>query len=141
MRLFLLFTLLASPVDAWEFIPGLPCVLTHETAEAEIELTYDPTQPLYSVTLRQDTPLPESGWLAMRFDGPAGLTISTTRHSLSGDGRAVTVLDTGFGNVLDGLQFNTSATVLLGNRAISFPLAGAAEPVAAFRLCQPEPGV
>lgn len=141
MRLVLLLTLLASPADAWEFTLGLTCVLTHETPEAEIELTYDPTQPLYSVTVRQNTPLPEGGVFSMRFDGPAGLTISTTRHSLSSDGRAVTVVDTGFGNVLDGLQFNTTATALLGDRAISFPLAGAAKPVSAFRLCQAQPGV
>ncbi len=141
MRLLLLMTLLAAPAQAWEFTPGLPCVLTHETAEAEIELTYDPTQPLYSVTIRQNNPLPAGDTFAMRFEGPAGLTISTTRHVLSRDGRAVTVVDTGFGNVLNGLQFNTTASALIGDRVISFPLAGAAEPVAAFRVCLPEPGV
>ena len=126
---------------AWDFTPGLPCVLTHETAQAGIELTYDPTKPLYSVTIRTDQPLSDTGVFAMRFDGPASLTISTTRHVLSGDGRAVTVVDTGFGNVLNGLQLNTTATALIGDSAFSFPLTGAEEPVAAFRLCQPKPGV
>lgn len=141
MRLIALLTLLATPAAAWDFTPGLPCMLTHKTADAEIELTYDPTQPLYSVTIRKDAPLAWGEIFAMRFDGPSGLTISTDRHALSRDGRAVTVTDTGFGNVLNGLQFNDTATALLGNQAISFSLDGAAEPVAAFRLCNPEPGV
>lgn len=136
-----LFCLLAAPVHAWEFTPGLPCLLNHSTDQAEIELTYDPTGPLYSVTIRQDAPLTPGSIFSMQFDGPSGLTISTDRHTMSGDGRAVTVVDTGFGNVLNGLQFNDTATALLGNQVIPFPLAGAAEPVAAFRLCKPEPGV
>lgn len=141
MKRILLFALLAAPAHAWEFTPGLPCLLTHRTAEAEIELTYDPTLPLYSVTIRQNEPLEPADIFAMRFDGPSGLTISTNRHSLSPDRRAVTVEDRGFGNVLKGLQFNNTATALLGDHEISFPLVGAAEPVAAFRLCKPEPGV
>lgn len=137
----MLLTLLASPAYAWEYTYGMPCILTHETADAAIELKYYPSEPLYSLTVRQNSPLPTSDVFAMRFDGPAGLTISTTRHSLSNDRREITVIDTGFGNVLNGLQFNTTATALLGDRAISFRLTGAADPVARFRLCKPEPGV
>jgi hypothetical protein len=140
MRWCLAVLCLSSPAAAWEFTPGLPCLLTHETAEAEIELTYDPTRPLYSVTIRREQPWPGAEVFSMRFDGPAGLAISTTRHALSRDGRALTVMDTGFGNVLNGLQFNDTATALVGDTAVSFPLAGAEEPVAAFRLCQPMPG-
>lgn len=132
---------LAGAAQAWEFTPGLPCLLTHETADAEIELTFDPTGPLYSVTVRQADPWPGEPVFAMRFSGPAGLAISTDRHALSRDGRSVTVQDTGFGNVLDGLQFNDTATAILGDRMVSFPLDGAAGPVAAFRSCSLKPAV
>ena len=133
--------LLAPTARAWEFTPGLPCLLTAETESAEIVLTHDPTQPLYSVTIRRAQPFAPAEVFAMRFDGPAGLTITTTRHRLSEDGRAVTVTDTGFGNVLNGLQYNSAATAILGDQAVSFPLAGAPEPVAAFRDCRADPGV
>lgn len=77
----------------------------------------------------------------MQFDGPAALAISTNRHSYSADGLSVTVTDQGFGNVLDGLQFNDTATAVLGGTTQPFELAGAAEAVQAFRLCHPEAGV
>lgn len=125
---------------AWEFTPGLPCLLTHETDTAKIELTYDPTQPLYSVTVERASPWPGDRVFAMRFDGPSSLSISTDRHALRRDGRAVRVSDTGFGNVLNGLQFNDQVTAILGDAEVSFSLEGAAEPVAAFRLCQPQAG-
>ena len=54
---------------------------------------------------------------------------------MSEDGRALTVVDTGFGNVLDGLQYNHTAYAIAGDLEIPFPLEGAAEPVAAFRAC------
>ncbi len=141
MRFLICLLALTGPATAWEFTPGLPCLLTHETPQAEITLTYDPRIPLYTVTIRQNAPLPEAPVFSMRFDGPAGLTISTDRHGLSTDSHAVTVSDRGFGNVLNGLQFNDTATALLGDRAITFPLEGAADPVAAFRLCNPQAGV
>ncbi|MFK7746480.1 MAG: hypothetical protein AB8B47_15610 [Roseobacter sp.] len=133
--------LLASPAAAWEFTPGLPCLLTHTEAGAKIELTYDPTQPLYSVTVERTAPWPGAPIFAMQFEGPSGLTISTDRHTIRRDGRAVRAADTGFGNVLNGLQFNDTVTAILGDTAVSFSLEGAAEPVAAFRLCQPQAGV
>jgi len=141
MRFALCLLLSAAPAYAWEFTPGLPCVLTHQTDDAEIELTYDPTQPLYTLSIRQNNVWPGAPVFAMRFDGPSGLTISTDRHALSRDGLSVVVMDRGFGNVLNGLQFNDTATALLGDTSISFPLYGAQEPVAAFRLCQAIPGV
>ena len=75
-----------------------------------------------------------------RNDGPAGLVISTDRHRLSADGRAVTVEDKGFGNVLNGLQFNGMAHAMLGDQVVSFPLSGAHDPVQEFRECKPVPG-
>jgi hypothetical protein len=38
--------------------------------------------------------------------GPRGNMISTSRHALSDDGRTLSVSDRGFGNVLNGLEFN-----------------------------------
>ncbi len=140
MRTALIALILGNPVQAWEFTPGLPCLLTAETEAAEITLTYDPTQPLYTLTIRQAAPFTGADVFAMRFDGPSGLTISTDRHTLSADGRALSVADTGFGNVLNGLQFNDTAWALLGDQAIAFPLETAAEPVAAFRLCEAAAG-
>lgn len=135
MRVVLALLLLASPARAWEFTPTPICTLTHDTGEAAVRVTYDPRIPEYAITLT----LAEGGWpdapvFAIRFDGARGLTISTTRHVLSG-GAALTVTDRGFGNVLDGLQYNDTATALLGERALPIPLDGAAGPVAEFRAC------
>lgn len=131
---------LATPASAWDFTPGLPCLLTHDQGTVSAELTYDPTAPLYSITITRSTPWPDAPVFAMRFDGPAGLTISTDRQTLSADRRALTVTDRGFGNVLNGLQFNQTATALLGDQAVSFDLSDAADAVAAFRDCKPTAG-
>ena len=72
---------------------------------------------------------------AIRFDGPRGLTISTDRHVILDDGATLTVTDRGFGNVLNGLEFNDTATALLGDRAVAFALDGAGPAVRAFRAC------
>lgn len=136
MHLALLLLPLATAAPAWEFTPGLPCRLSHATPQARVELTYDPTAPLYSITITRPVPWPDAPAFGLRFDGPRGLTIGTTRHRLSEGGRSLTVTDTGFGNVLDGLQYNHTATALSGETALSFPLAGAAGPVAAFRACE-----
>lgn len=129
-----------GPAAAWEFTPGLPCLLTHVEGGAEVELTHDPTQPLYSITIRTLALWPESAVFGIRFNGPAGLTITTDRHVISNDGRALTVTDRGFGNVLNGLQMNDSATALLGDTAVTFSLDGADVPVEKFRRCAPVPG-
>lgn len=141
MRLALFFLLLtASAAGAWEFTPGLPCRLTHQTPQVQVALTYDPTQPLYSITLTQQTPWPEAAVFTLQFTGPAGLTISSSRHRFSDNGRAVTVTDNGFGNVLNGLQFNDTVTVLLGEDVLSIPLTGASNPVDRFRRCEATAG-
>ena len=142
MRIMLaVFLLLSAPTSAWEFTPGIPCVLTHQTDDAEIELTYDPTVPIYTITIRRESVWQDGAVFSMQFDGPRGLEISTNRHGLSQDKRSLTVADRGFGNVLDGLQFNESTTATLGQITVTASLADAREPVAAFRLCQPVPGV
>ena len=136
MRTLLALFILATPTQAWEFTPGLPCRLSHETNDARIELTYDPTQPLYSITVTRPAPWPDAPGFAMRFDGPKPIAIGTDRHVLSEDGTALSVTDSGFGNVLNGLQYNHNATALAGDVEVNFPLDRAAEPVAAFRACE-----
>ena len=136
MRTLLIPILLATPAQAWDFTPGQPCRLSHTTAQAQVELTYDPTGPLYSITITRPEPWPDAPTFGMRFDGPQGRTLGTDRHTLSPDGLAITAMDKGFGNVLDGLQFNHTATAFAGDIAVSIPLDGASDPVAAFRACE-----
>jgi hypothetical protein len=77
----------------------------------------------------------------MRFDGPRGNTITTDQHVISGGGATVTVTDRGFGNVLNGLEYNRIATALLGDRAVAVSLDGAAPAVREFRACAKGPNV
>lgn len=142
MRHFILLAIFfAGPAAAWEFTPGLPCYLRHADGAVEVELTHDPTQPLYTITIRQPEAWPRAAIFAMRFEGDNALMISTDRHVISPDGKSVTVTDRGFGNVLNGLQFNATVTALLGEAEVRFSLDGAVEPVADFRICRAEPGV
>ena len=137
MRAALALLLAASPAAAWEFTPLPVCTLSHDTATASIAVTWDPSRDeAYAITLtRRDAPWPARDVLSMRFDGPRGLTISTGRHRLSDDGASLTVTDTGFGNVLDGLQFNEMATAFVDGAEVALPLDGAAGPVEEFRTC------
>ena len=132
--------LIAGPAQAWQagLEDGL-CTLDHTGAEAEVRLTYDPSLPEYTIAIRLAEPWPEAGIFAMRFEGPSANTISTTRHVLSPDGRTLSVSDRGFGNVLDGLEFNAVALAATGERAVPIDLDGAAPEVAAFRACITSP--
>jgi hypothetical protein len=49
------------------------------------------------------------------------------------------VTDTGFDNVLNGLEFNNTATALAGTTAIPFLLDGVAPEMKAFRACVAAP--
>ena len=139
--MFLILLLTALPARAWEATLGPVCTLTHETDSASVLLTYDPSQPLYSIAItRKSAPWPSGPTFQMQFDGPAPLVIGTDRHVLSDEGRTLTVSDRGFGNVLNGLQFNGIARAASGGLTESFPLTGAAEPVQAFRDCPPFTG-
>ena len=109
MRITLILTLIASPGFAWEFTPDPVCTVTHDTPQATLRLTYDPRVPQYA--------------------------ISTTRHVLSDGNTAVTVTDSCFGNVLDGLEFNDTAVASVDGTQLDLPLAGAARAIAAFRAC------
>jgi hypothetical protein len=137
MRVLLPILLLTSPAQAWDFTPTPVCTITEDTADLSIRVTYDPSQPeAYAISLtRPNDPWPVTDSFGLRFDGPAALTIGTARHQLSGNGLTLTVSDTGFGNVLDGLALNGTATALAGDTAIPFDLAGARPAVEAFRAC------
>lgn len=131
----LILALVPYQAAAWEAsIDGALCVLTHGTEALDIRLTFDPGGPLYTITLtRAEAPWPEAALFALQFSGPRPNLITTDRHVT--DGRSLSVTDRGFGNVLDGLQFNDTATALTGDTAVSFPLDDAAPAVAAFRAC------
>jgi hypothetical protein len=133
---------LPLPALGWEAgRDGALCTLTHSEPGAEIRLTHDPRGPVYTITLTRPTRWPEAPVFALRFDGGAGMTISTDRHVLSDEGRSLTVTDRGFGNVLSGLSENATATGLTGEAALSFGLQGAAPEVAEFEACASAPSV
>jgi hypothetical protein len=140
MRAALFLLLAAAPAHAWEFTPVPVCTLTHAEAGHAVTVTWDPRQAeSYAIRIEGPAPWPVSPVFSIDYTGPRPLAISTARHRLSEDGRAVTVTDTGFGNVLDGLEFNTTATAVMGGARVPFSLAGAAEPVRAFRACTEAP--
>lgn len=128
---------LAAPLQAWEFTANPVCTLAHRTDEMSARVTYDPrlAEPYAIELTRAGPPWPDAPAFSIRFEGPRGLTISTTRHRLSDGGRVLTVTDRGFGNVLDGLEFNSAATALAGPVALTLPLDGAAPAVRQFRAC------
>jgi hypothetical protein len=128
--------LLATPALAWEFTDVPVCTLSHATAEVAVAVTFDPAMTEYAITLT----LAEGVWprgtvFAIAFEGGWPITIQTDRHQFSDDGRTLTVRDSGFGNVLDGIGRNSSATAMLPGLAVAVPLDGAGGPLAAFRAC------
>lgn len=131
-----LLALLALPAHAWEFRAGTVCELTHEMADGEVRVTYDARVPEYAIEVTRTVPWPAAPGFGIRFDGGLGLTITTDRHSYGPGGRQTLIVrDSGFGNVLNGLEFNTMATAFSGEAALRIPLTGAAEPVRRFRAC------
>ena len=97
---------------------------------------YDPRQAEpYAIALTLTGPWQPAPVFAIAFEGAADLMISTSRHRTSPDGRTLSVSDTGFGNVLNGLEFNATATAISGNQAVTVPLEGAAPAVQEFRAC------
>ncbi len=135
MRLALILALLASPAAAWEFSATSICILDHSEEATEMRLTYDPGNGEYAITVTRDEPWPEGSIFSMRFDGPMPIFIQTDRHVASEDRRSLTVTDRGFGNVLNGLQYNSFALSFLADEMAIVSLVGAAEEVAAFRAC------
>lgn len=140
---FALALLLSAPAAvAWEAgIDGPLCTLTHTEGDTQMRLTYDPSVPLYTIAVSGPEAWPVSGQFSMTFDGPQPNTIRTDRHVLSPDLSTLSVSDRGFGNVLDGLQFNTTASATSGALSLRVSLEGAAPEVAAFRACGQVPSV
>ncbi len=134
MRLIPVLLLLATPLHAWEFSPTPVCTLTD--AKSGTVLTYDGA--VYDITLTRPGGWPLADVFAIRF-APVGPTISTSRHQVEGD--TLRVEDRGFGNVLNGLELNTTATALTGDAALTIDLTGAAAPTRAFRACTPGPAI
>ncbi|MEL6920961.1 MAG: hypothetical protein AAFO77_08025 [Pseudomonadota bacterium] len=134
-------TILTGPALAWEARFGAVCELIYEGEPATVRVIYDPAVPEYSISVTTSDPWGDSPIFGMRFDGPRQSLITTDRHVRSDGGATVTVTDRGFGNVLDGLEFNAVATALLGNQAVSVPLEGAAPAVREFRACASGVGV
>ena len=137
---FLLAVTLPLPAVAWQASSeaGL-CRLTHQEPGHTVELTFDPSGPLYTITLSGEEAWPEASVFAMQFNGPRPIFIQTGAHVLIPDRRVRTVADRGFGNVLDGLQFNTTARASLGTREVEISLDGAAPEGEAFRTCGTAP--
>ena len=134
MRALILLFFLATPAAAWEFSAenGI-CRLTHAEPHASVEVTYTLDASLYAITLTKPVPWTPFPLFAIAFNGPRGLTISTDRQTY--DGTSITVTDSGFGNVLNGLEFNDTATAILGEEDVTLPLTGAAPEVQKFRAC------
>lgn len=142
IALLLALPLFTAPADAWEAgVEGALCTLTHDGEEAAVRLTYDPSVPLYTITIERLEPWPIAERFTMSFHGAQPNMISTNRHVLSPDRRRLSVSDRGFGNVLDGLQFNDTATGLSGLETVVLDLEGAAPEVAIFRTCGQAPSV
>lgn len=135
LRAFGILLLTVVPAMAWEARSGRICELIHDGPNASVRVTYDPAIPEYTISITPQRPWPAGPIFAMRFDGPRGNTITTDRHILSDGGATLTVTDSGFGNVLNGLEFNHTATALLGDRAVAVPLDGASPAVRDFRAC------
>ncbi|WP_415922021.1 hypothetical protein [Tateyamaria sp. SN6-1] len=133
MRCLILLALMSGPVYAWEFTPTPRCTLFHAEEGAEVAVTYDHATALYAISVTTEQGWPAAPAFSIRFDGPAPNTISTTRHGVRG--QTLTVTDAGFGNVLDGIEFNRTATAFTQTAAVTVSLDGAAEPVQAFRAC------
>ncbi len=133
MRFLIPLLCLASPAAAWEFSPVPVCTLSHEDEASSLTVTYDglASEP-YAIEITGPgiAPAPLFG---IRFSGGTGLTISTDRHTVTGE--SVRVSDRGFGNVLNGIEFSDTATALLGDTSIAFGLDGADAPMQAFRAC------
>jgi hypothetical protein len=136
MRALIALLLLAAPAQAWDFTPIPVCTIAEDTPTLSIRVTFDPAQPEpYAISLTRPDPWPVTESFGLRFDGPQAMTIGTARHRVSEDGRTLTVSDTGFDNVLNGLALNATATALAGGAEVPFDLTGAAAAVEAFRAC------
>ena len=137
MRLILMCCVFASPAYAWDFTPTPICTLSHAEAAAEVIVTYDHNSSLYAIAVTNADGWPNAPAFSIRFDGARPNVISTNRHQTRDN--TLTVSDVGFGNVLDGLEFNRTATAFTQTAAVTVSLDGAAPEVQKFRACASAP--
>ncbi|MBT8458903.1 MAG: excinuclease ABC subunit B [Boseongicola sp.] len=110
------------------------CTVSHETKKGSIELTYDPAKSApYAIAVTNPDSWSSDRIFGLFFSGPNALTITTDRQSI--EGKTLTVRDQGFGNVLNGLQYNSTVTAFVGDATVSFSLDDAAPEIARFREC------
>lgn len=136
MRLCLALLTLFTPTTlaAWDFSPTPVCTLRQSDPGLEVTLTYDPRQAqAYTIFITRAAGWPVGDVFSVTFDGPRGLTISTRDHKI--DAGTLSVSDRGFDNVLNGLEYNLTATARLGPITVQTSLTGAAPAVRAFRDC------
>lgn len=139
MRYIVFFLLLPVPALAWDFSVDPICTLSYQNESAQIVVTFDPVPSTYQLAITLDEkawgPAPSFG---MSFEGGQELTIGTDRQVIQDD--TLSVSDRGFGNVLNGLEFNERVTAFTPSLAVVFSLEGAAKPVQQFRACtEPAP--
>lgn len=131
-----------TPAAAWQAgTEGPLCILSHDQGAISVRLTYDPRVPLYTIAITAAETWPVADGFGIQFVGEQPNTIQTNRHVLSPDLRTLSVSDRGFGNVLDGLQFNETAIAMSGLTAATVSLEGAAPAVETFRTCGQVPSV
>ena len=136
MRIALTLTLfLALPAKAWTFDPVPLCTLSQLAPDLQATVTSDPGSGLYALSLLRPEGWPEAAVFSIRFG--SGLTISTNRHVI--EGTTLSVTDTGFGNVLSGMEAGGIATALLGALELPIDMTGAPPAVAEFRACPATP--
>ena len=101
-----------------------------------VSVTFDPSSSEYAINLSREPGWPEGDVFSIRFEGQRGLTISTDSHMINPDDtRTLTVKDRGFGNVLNGIKFNTRAVAIVGDVEVPVSLDGAGPAVDEFRTC------
>lgn len=136
MRTVLALILLASPAAAWEFSSSPICTLTNISDAGRVTVTYDASLPEYTITITLlEGTWPDDPTFAMAFAGSMPIGIQTDTHARSADGRSLTVTDSGFGNVLNGLEFNTRAYAASGDITVGIALDGIGPAISAFRDC------
>ncbi len=143
MRLTVLLFFFATQAFAWDYAGSPVCTLKHSTEKADLTLTYDNrADGPYAIQItRNDKVWPSDPVFLMRFDGLRPLVITTDRHVVDAERKSLTVTDRGFGNVLDGLEYNFIATAKSGETMLIFPLTGAAPAVRRFKACVASPEI
>ena len=138
LKSFLTFLVLAPSLASasWRFDETTACVITGETPETVVVVIHDYQAGRYTIAVSQTgrtwVPGPD---LSIAFQGGRELVIGTDQHFLSDEGDVLMVSDRGFGNVLDGMQFNQRMTIKTGDHSVEVNLNGAAPAVAEFRDC------